>query len=46
MSTMEPKKAGHLDRFLLDWDINDIHCANVLFRNDIPVICDYASWGW
>lgn len=32
--------------FLYDNNINDIHSANVLYRGDRLVICDYAGYGW
>ena len=32
--------------FLRDWDINDLHAANVGYRGSMPVFADYAGWGW
>lgn len=45
-STMPQHKRGLFERFLIDWNVSDIHCGNVLFRNDTYVICDYAGYGW
>lgn len=38
--------SGSLDEFLESHNINDLHSANIGYRDDTPVIADYAGWGW
>ena len=46
MSFVNPDFIQAFNIFIARWAISDIHGANVLFRNGMPVICDYAGWGW
>ena len=46
MSFVNPDFVQAFSVFIARWAISDIHSANVLFRNGMPVICDYAGWGW
>lgn len=34
------------DSFINSHDIDDIHAANIGYRGDKPVLCDYAGYGW
>lgn len=40
------EKWGIFERFLIDWNVSDLHCGNVLYRGKQIVICDYAGWSW
>jgi hypothetical protein len=33
-----------LGNFLFDYDINDLHCGNIGYRNGAPVLIDYSSF--
>ena len=37
---------GLFDNFINSHGIDDIHPGNVSFRGTVPVLCDYAGYGW
>jgi len=37
---------GLFDNFINSHNIDDIHPGNVSFRGTVPVLCDYAGYGW
>lgn len=38
--------AAKFDRFVYEYNIDDIHSANVGRRGNVLVLCDYAGYGW
>lgn len=45
-SDMDIKEREIFYTFFNNWNIHDIHVANVGFRGGKLVICDYAGWDW
>ena len=46
LDRLDWQERNELSIFLRDWDINDLHAANVGYRGNMPVFADYAGWGW
>jgi hypothetical protein len=46
MSDMSDKERQIFWTFFSEWRIHDVHCQNIGFRGNKPIICDYAGWGW
>ena len=38
--------AAAFDKFINEYEINDIHPGNVGYRGSEVVLCDYAGWNW
>jgi len=46
LDRLDWQEHDELSIFLNDWQINDLHAANIGYRGNMPVFADYAGYGW